>query len=595
VLFGPAGMPTAGRVAGGVTLGPLVLRWVHATLDGYATITLAFGPMIGPYSRRLFEWIHEDGFCDEATRDKNWIDFALLLSRGEETLDELARLIEVIRTWAATKSKKELMDAALQRRLLIAPVSTVRDVLDSPQLEARRYWDELDGIRYPGPMVQASATPLPRLAAAPAAAGAPPAATAAWTATAVDRPHPAGPDAPPARPLAGLKVLDLSWVAAAPLATRILAHWGATVVRIESSHRPCLARQSLGHRDDIPDQDNGLTWHTVNAGKLGLALDLSKPEARTVVHDLARWADVAIEAFTPGSAAAMGFGYEQLRALNPSIVMLSSCMMGQDGPWRDFAGFGNLAASVAGFFDVTGWADRAPAGPYMAYTDYTSPRFTLCALLAALDHRRRTGEGQYLDFSQMEAATHFLAPAIVDAQTGGPALTRAGNEEHGIAPHGVYRCAGEDRWIAIECHHDDEWRSLAVEMRRSDLAALGAAERWERRAELDEVITAFTSRQNADGLQLRLQAHGICAHQVQNTGEACSDAQLTHRGWIRWRPQPYARQAVVDFPPYLLSRSPGDYGWAGPTYGQHAQEVLEGILGYDDERITELAIAEVLE
>jgi crotonobetainyl-CoA:carnitine CoA-transferase CaiB-like acyl-CoA transferase len=591
VLFGPGGMPRSSRVAGGVTLGPLLLRWVHATADGVATITLAFGPMIGPYTRRLFEWIHADGYCDDATLGKNWIDFALLLSRGEETLDELARLIGVISTWAATKTKQELMDAALERRLLIAPVSTVLDVLDSPQLAARGYWDEVDGVRYPGPMVQAGRTPLPRLGAAPAASGS--VTGHAWQAPAVARPVPR-PDAEPVAPLAGLKVLDLSWVAAAPLATRILAHWGATVVRVESSHRPCLARQSLGHRDDIPDQENGITWHAVNAGKLGLALDLGKPESRAVIADLARWADVAVEAFTPGSAAAMGFGYEQLRELNPSIVMLSSCMMGQYGPWRDFAGFGNLAASIAGFFDVTGWSDRLPAGPYMAYTDYTSPRFTLCALLAALDHRARTGEGQYLDFSQMEAATHFLAPAIVAAQSG-TVRSRMGNEEPGVAPHGVYPCHGEDRWIAVEVHDDEAWRSLAVEMRRSDLAGLDAAARWERRAELDEVLGAWTARQDATGLQMRLQAHGICAHQVQNTGEMCGDPQLAHRGWVQWRPQPFARTALVDFPPYTLSRSPGDYAWAGPTYGQHAGEVLTGLLGYDDERITELAIAEALE
>ena len=600
VLFGPGGMPASTRVAGGVTLGPLLLRWVHATTDGFATITLAFGPMIGPYSRRLFQWIHEDGCCDDATRDKDWIHFALQLQQGTETLEELARLIDVIRDWATTKSKQELMDAALERHLLIAPVSTLHDVLASPQLEARRYWDEHDGVRYPGPMVRASATPLPRLGAAPSADAARPATAVRWSGEPVARPTPAAAPAasgptPAQAPLAGLKVLDLSWVAAAPLATRILAYWGATVVRVESSHRPCLARQSLGHRDDIPDQENGITWHAANAGKYGLALDLSKPESRAVIEDLARWADVAIEAFTPGTAATLGFGYEDLHRLNPAIILLSSCMMGQDGPWRDFAGFGNLAASVAGFFDVTGWADRPPAGPYLAYTDYTSPRFTLCALLAALDHRARTGEGQYLDFAQMEAATHFLAPALVDAQTSGTALSRHGNDEPGVAPHGVYRCHGEDHWIAVECHDDDAWRSLAIEIRREDLAGLDRDERWERRAELDALLTAWTSRQDATGLQVRLQAHGITAHQVQNTGECANDPQLAHRGHFRWRPQPFARQALVDFPPYTLSRSPGGYAWAGPTYGQHVHEVLHDLLGYDDDRIAELAIAEALE
>ncbi len=593
VLFAPAGMPISTRVAGGVSLGPIELCWTHAVRDGYAVVTVSFGAMIGPFMTRLFRWIHEDGFCDETVRDDDYVMFAMRIARGEKTFDDLLALQAIISSWAATKTKAELLEGALARTLLIAPISTMADVLASPQLAARDYWDHVGDLRLPGPMVKASATPLPRLTPAPRA-GADDATPRdrLWAQPRVaPRPEADATD----RPLAGLKVADFSWVAAAPLATRALAYWGAEVVRVESSHRPCLTREALGHRDDIPEAENALFWHAVNAGKRSLALDLSKPESLEVARDLVRWADVVVEAFTPGTMAKLGLGWEQVHDLNPSALMLSSCLMGQDGPLRDFAGFGNLAATIAGFFDVTGWPDRPPSGPYLAYTDYTSPRFTLCALLAALDHRRRTGEGQYLDFSQMEAATHFLAPALVEFQRSGIMPTRAGNSHPELVPHGVYRAAGHDRWVAIVCQDDEQWRSLAIEMRRADLADLTGPERLARREELDELLETWTKRQDATGLQWRLQAHGIAAHRVQDSGDCFDDPQLTHREHFRWRPNAFARRTLIDFPAYTLSRSVGDYAWAGPTYGEHVEHVLGDLLGYDDDRITDLAIAEALE
>jgi crotonobetainyl-CoA:carnitine CoA-transferase CaiB-like acyl-CoA transferase len=351
----------------------------------------------------------------------------------------------------------------------------------------------------------------------------------------------------------------------------------------------------LGHRDDIPDQENAITWHSVNANKKSLAINLSKPEAKQVVLDLAAWADIAVESFTPGTLDAMGMGYEVLRGINPRIILLSSCVFGQTGPLRDFAGFGNLAAAVAGFYDITGWPDRGAAGPYMAYTDYTSPRFSAAALLAALDYRRRTGEGQYLDFSQAEAATHYLTPAIVDYQRTGQVPSRRGNSDPDMAPHGVYPAAGVDKWCAIACENDEQWRSFCREMRREDLAELTLSERHEQSVALDDDIGAWTKNQSAGGLQIRLQRHGIAAHMVQDTSDCMNDPQLVHRGHFPWAPHPEAGQVMIDGIPYQLSRSVGGFEWAGPTYGQHSMEVLEDILGYDGDQIAELAIAEVLE
>ena len=585
----PVGIAPARREAGGLEFLGTRLRWIFPAIDGYALMSVSFGAMIGPFQRRLMEWVCEEGFCDEATRDKDWVGYGMQLFTGAEPTSELDRVLECIGAFVATRTKAQLLEGALARKLLVAPVSDTADVMASPQLASRGYWDEIDGVRYPGRMVRASATPLAPLPAAPASPG------AAGPGPALARPPLPARSGVDQLPFAGLKVLDLAWVAAAPLATRLLAYWGATVVRVESLLRPDLTRGALGHRDDIAEAENAITWQLANAGKLGLALNLTVPEARDVVRDLARWADVAVESFSPGAAGALGFGYDDLAVLNPSIVMVSSCLMGQDGPLASFAGFGNLAASVAGFFDVTGWPDRPPAGPYMAYTDYVAPRFTMCALMAALDHRRRTGQGQYLDFSQAEAATHFLAPALLAYQRTGKVVSRDGNRDPQWVPHALYPALGEDGWVAIVCRCDDEWRSLATEMRRLDLAGLNTAERRAREAELDELIGGWTARQDPTGVQYRLQAMGVPAHAMVNSGVLIADAQLAHRGHFVWRPHPYSRQSLVDTPAMQLSRTPGDYAWGGPTAGQHVSEVLAGILGYDEDRITELAVAGALE
>ena len=469
-LHGPAGLAPQERMAGGVQQGPVHLRWTYPCADGEVVITVAFGAMIGPMFQRFMDWMCEEGACDEATRDKDWVDFALHIQQGTETLEELARVMDLIADFAADRTKAEFLKESLERGLLVTPVTDLADVVESEQFEARKFWDEVEGIRYPGPFIQASETPLRRLDAAP---------TLGEHQSNVDLPREPPSEIPEPgnatktnRPLEGLKVLDFSWVAAAPLSTKILAYWGAEVVRIESVTRPCLLRGALGHRDDVPDQENAIGWHAVNANKLSLAINLSKPEAKQVVLDLANWADVVVESFTPGTLESMGFGYEALKEINPGIIVLSSCVFGQTGPMKNFAGFGNLAAAVAGFYDITGWPDRGAAGPYMAYTDYTSPRFTTAALLAALDYRRRTGKGQYLDFSQAEAATHYLTPGILEYQKTGQMPTRAGNADTEMVPHSVYPCVGEDQWCAIVCENDDQWKSLCVEMRRDDLADL---------------------------------------------------------------------------------------------------------------------------
>ncbi len=220
-------------------------------------------------------------------------------------------------------------------------------------------------------------------------------------------------------PLKDVKICDFMWVMAGPASTRILADYGATVVRIESPTRVDTARTLQPYHGNQLTPDSSGLFANCNAGKFGISLDLGNPAARAVVHDLVRWADVVTESFSPKAMRAWGFDYESLRKVNPAVIMLSSCLMGQTGPLAKIAGFGNMAAAIAGFTNLTGWPDRPPCGVFGAYTDYVAPRFTAIAILAALDHRRRTGEGQYIDQSQAECAIHFLGPAILDYTVNG--------------------------------------------------------------------------------------------------------------------------------------------------------------------------------
>jgi crotonobetainyl-CoA:carnitine CoA-transferase CaiB-like acyl-CoA transferase len=315
--------------------------------------------------------------------------------------------------------------------------------------------------------------------------------------------------------------------------------------------------------------------------------------------DLVRWADVVVEAFSPRAMRMWGLDYESLRAVNPRIIMASSCLMGQTGPLASFAGFGNLAAAIVGFYEVTGWPDRAPVGPFAAYTDYLSPHFLLVAVLAALEHRRCTGEGQYLDFSQAEGSLHALAPALLDYTVNGRVATRRGNDDPAAAPHGVYPAQGEDRWLAVACLTDDHWRALAAAIGRADLledAGLARLEgRLARRAELDAAVAAWTATLEPTDAEARLQAAGIPAHQVQNSPECLADPQFAHLAHFREVEHPTRGEAVVEAPRIALGRTPGAVARGGPSLGQDIEDVLIGMLGYDGERLAELAVAEVFD
>ncbi len=402
-----------------------------------------------------------------------------------------------------------------------------------------------------------------------------------------------------ALPLSDVKIVDLMWMIAGPAATRVLADYGATVVRIESTRRLDGARILGPYPDSDPDPECSGLFGNMNAGKLGLTLDISQPAGRDVFLDLVRWADVVTESFSPKAMRAWGLDYETLQQVKPDIIMLSTCLMGQTGPLAEFAGFGNLAAAASGFFSLTGWPDRAPAGPFSAYTDYVPPRFTAAAILAALEYRDRTGEGQYIDQSQGESALHFLGPAILDYTVNRRVQSPVGNRDPNMAPHGVYPCAGEDRWIAIAISTPSQWAGLCEVLQQPELFEderfETVAARLTHQDVLDEIIVAWTQGHTREEAEQRLQARDVPASAVLSMYDLATEPQLDHRQHFVELDEPRHGTTTVEGSRFKLSRTPAQVHRAAPTLGRDNHDVLETILSYAPERIAELEAQGILQ
>ncbi|WP_439815460.1 CaiB/BaiF CoA transferase family protein [Zavarzinia sp. CC-PAN008] len=400
------------------------------------------------------------------------------------------------------------------------------------------------------------------------------------------------------RPLAGLKVLDLAWVVAGPLIGRSLADYGATVIRIDSARRVETARLMGPFPGGRFDVQQSTLYENCNAGKFGLSLDLRKAAAQDVVRDLAAWADVAVESFTPGQLAKWGLGYDVLSAANPSLILLSTALMGQSGPHTRYSGYGNHGAAIAGFQNIVGPQGGTPIGPFGPYTDYVAPRFGLVALLAALDHRRRTGKGCHLDVAQSEAGLQFLAPHIADASVTGRVLDGQGNRDAAMAPHGVFACAGQDQWLALAVRSDAEWQRLALLAGGEGLAAdprfMTLRDRKANEDALEALLEAWTRHHDGPSLQEMLQAHGIPAHLAVDSAAFMADPQLLARDHFVRLPHPLMGEAVVEASRYRLSETPAAYDRAAAVYGRDNAHVLRDVLGYDDERIAALQAADAL-
>jgi benzylsuccinate CoA-transferase BbsF subunit len=396
----------------------------------------------------------------------------------------------------------------------------------------------------------------------------------------------------------GVKVLELGAGAAGPVATRYFADQGAIVVRVESSKRPDFLRLIHFTKDNPFGLDGAPMFVLMNPNKRSVSINMSKPEGVALVRRLVDWADVVSENFSPKAMSKWGLDYERLRQRKPDLVMVSSCLFGQTGPQRMYPGFGGQGSAIAGFNHMAGWPDREAVGPHGTITDSLSPRYVALLIIGALLHRARTGEGQYVDVSQIETGVYSLSEMIVRYSANGEVMERRGNQSEVASPHGVYPCRGEDRWIAIAAFSDEEWQRLARVMgdppfsRDERFATL--AGRLEHRDELDEHLSGWTRGFDAHELMATLQSAGVEAGAVQNYDDLQSDPQLEHRGHFRTLRHEHLGELRFENYGIRLSESPPELRTPGPNLGEHNDEVLRGILGMSAEEIADLVEADVL-
>jgi crotonobetainyl-CoA:carnitine CoA-transferase CaiB-like acyl-CoA transferase len=581
VLAGPYNDPRQlERAAGGMKMSGLYRRNTYAVKDGLVSVMASNVPAA---AQPIIDWMQEIGACDAD------------LSAGDLPAMEAA-----LEAFFETMPRGDVVAAAEARNMIIAPVNTVADVRHHPHLEARCFFVAADPaepeIKQPGPFCKftdrdlALERPAPRLCqhTDEVAAEVRPPRTVPATAPSDRRP-----------PFEGLKVVDLGWVGVGPLSMRFLADFGATVIKVESALRPDLARVSGPHKNGTAGLDTSAPFHTANAGKLGLTLNLATPEARDVFRRLAKWADVIGQSFTPKVMEKWGLGYEELARINPGLIFAATCLGGQTGPMANQPGYGTQAAGLSGLYYLTGWPDRLPAGPSGPYTDFVAPRFVSAAIAAALDERARTGKGTIVDVSQMESTIHYLTPALLDYEINHHTMAADGNRSPDMAPHGVFRCQGEDRWVAVAAVDDSQWKALCAVLGRPDLAAdeslSDLAGRKQREAELEAIIEAWTSPRSAEQAQELLIAADVAAHLVADRDDLYHDPQMRHRRHIVPLPHPTLGEVYAENPRYQLSATPAQVTRPGPMRGQHNDYVLSEILGYSSAEIEALRAADALQ
>jgi crotonobetainyl-CoA:carnitine CoA-transferase CaiB-like acyl-CoA transferase len=394
------------------------------------------------------------------------------------------------------------------------------------------------------------------------------------------------------KPLAGIRVADFSWVWAGPFCTLQLAHLGAEVIRVECRDRPCVTRQIPPFADFQPGLNRSGYFNQYNQGKRSLTLNLKHPRALDVARRLITRSDVVAENFANGVMERMGLGYEAVRKLRADAIMVSISGYGRSGPEQDFVSYGPATVPLAGFSAVTGYKGGPPMHVGISYGDPTAGLHGAIAVLAALCHRQRTGEGQFIDVSLWEASATLLPDALLEYEMNGTEPSRDGNRDPYMAPHGVFRSAGEDRWVSIAVGSDEEWRSLVAVIGDAELSSARYATLGERKRHEDEIearLTRWTTTLPADEVTRRLQAAGVAAFSTMTNQDLAEDPHLNGRGFFVDVPHPEVGKRHHAGIPWKLSGTPCAVTAPAPCLGEHSREVLSGVLGYSEAEIEALA------
>ena len=404
-------------------------------------------------------------------------------------------------------------------------------------------------------------------------------------------------------PLEGVRIIEMGQLIAIPFAMKMLADMGAQVIRLESVARLESYRSDSVYQNDVSGEfwNKGANFYEQNRNKLGVTLDLSKPEGLQVLRNLVSIADVFSENFTPRVIKNFGLEYEDLRKIKPDIIMVSSTGYGFYGPWSNFGATGPATEGAAGLAYQTGYLGGGPVMAEIPYTDYTSGEHTVFAVMAALMHRLRTGQGQFVDISQTQATSSTIPEVLMDFSANGRSGHRIGNQDIVMSPHGCYPCRGDDRWITIAVATDEEWQAVCRVLGQNGWAADPRFEdslsRWKNRDELDALIGTVTSTWDAHELMHALQKDGVAAGAVLDSKDLLFDPHLGQRNFYEVVPH-HESTGIPPLPyagrPWKLSKTPAVNNQPAPLMGEHNNLVLSGLLGKSAEEMAELEEAGII-
>ncbi|MFC1953946.1 CaiB/BaiF CoA transferase family protein [Chloroflexota bacterium] len=391
--------------------------------------------------------------------------------------------------------------------------------------------------------------------------------------------------------LEGVKVLDFSWAIAGPMMTKYLADYGATVVKVESREHPDFLRTSGPFKDGIAGPDRTGYFAFFNVNKYSMLLKLDHPKGLKVAKKLVSWADIVVENFVPGTLAKLGLDYEQIRKIKPDIIMISSSGQGQTGPAAGVPIGGNWLVALSGFSWSSGWADRDAVQPFGVYNDFVAPRYGVVAILAALRYKRRTGKGQYIDLSQLEAGIEFLATSMLDYTVNGREGNRVGNASPYAAPHGVYPCL-ENRWCAISVGSDEEWQAFCYVIGNPPWSEepkfTTLLNRKQNEDELNRLISDWTKNFAPEKIMTLMQEAGVPAGVVQSTRDLCEDPQLKSRNHFWTLDHKVIGKYAHLGEAAVLSQTTAQPRMPSPCLGEHTEYICKQFVKMSDAEFVEL-------
>ena len=570
--------------------------------DGYVCID---APQMEQYQRFL-DLLGNPDWTDEARyRDRR--------AMSDQYPEEAESLIA---PWFGEHGKDEILRLCLENRIPCAPVLTMDEALESPQLLARRWFREVDHpqagrLKYPGAPVRLHGSPLKVTGPAPTLGqhnnevldDLP------TTSPSMGKGRVRATSKKPPTALQDVRIVDLGSAWAGPMAGQLLADMGAEVIKVESRARMDgmrLGRPMVG--EDLAGGDRGLwpelqpVFHGLNRNKLSVTLNLRTDEGRAILRRLVLVSDVVLSNFSPGVLQRLGMDYDSLIRVKPDIIVAAMPAFGDTGPLSDMVAYAPIIQAMSGMMSLVGYpteeGEPLVGELQAAWSDTVAALCAALGVVAALRHRNRTGCGQYVEAAHLEGTAALLGVPMLQYQMTGNVPTPLGNDDPDFAPHNNYPCAGEDAWVSIAVGSETEWRALVDVLGREELNAdprfCDSASRWQHRRELDDLVAKWTRSRTPEEATHQLQSAGVAAMPVMNIADQFADPHLNARDTYVEIDHPHVGAEMLYGVPWRFSETPGSVRTPAPLLGQHNDYVLSEVLGLDTDRIGELVDKQVV-